>query len=243
MRLLIDAGNTRVKWKLLANNATACRGDGFLADCSLFNELEADASSITRVAVSTVVSEHARAQLEWRIKALTAAPVAFYWAEWERGGLQNAYKDPSTMGADRWHGLYAAWLGYSDSLAVVDAGSAVTVDFLLSDGQHQGGYIIPGCAMMLRSLRQDAARIGFQDQHVGHLDPGRSTTECVHHGLGWLWQGVIERLQADCRRQGLTRIVLTGGDAGILKSLGLEAELRPDLVFEGLAAVDTEAIK
>lgn len=243
MKLLIDAGNTRVKWKLLASNEAACRGEGALADNGLFSELGDYASFVTRVAVSTVVSEPARTQLERSVRTYTAAPVIFYWAERERNGLENAYKKPATMGADRWHGLYAAWLRYGGSLAVVDAGSAVTVDFLAAGGQHEGGYIIPGRAMMKRSLRQDAARIGFQEHHSGTPDPGHSTTECVHHGLSWLWKGVIERLHEDCRRKSLTRILLTGGDAHILESLGLVAELRPDLVFEGLAAVDAEAFQ
>jgi type III pantothenate kinase len=240
LRLLIDAGNTRVKWKLVSGSNHLARSQGNLTDGELFNELHEYAPLLTRVAVSAVISEQARAHLESVVREFTSAPVEFYWAEAERNGLKNAYQVPGTMGADRWHGLYAAWSTGGGGVAIVDAGSAVTVDFLAADGQHRGGYIIPGSAMMLRSLRQDAARIGFQEYQGASPDPGKSTTECVHHGLGWLWQGMIQRLRADCRRSGLRRIILTGGDAPVLHSLGLDAELRPDLVFEGVAQVDAE---
>lgn len=239
MRLLIDAGNTRLKWRLAEADRFVTGGGGDLGEASLFEALAPCAGSLTRIAVSTVASQAACDSLAARLEAFSV-PVSWYWTESSRNGLSCAYEHPRTMGADRWHGLYAAWRRYGEAAAVVDAGSALTVDMVDGAGQHLGGYILPGRGMMLRSLRQDAARIGFADHHAGSLLPGRSTTECVHHGLHWLWQGLVERLESDCERLGITRVLLTGGDAPELQALGLRAELRPDLVFEGLAAIDAE---
>ncbi|MDX1635854.1 MAG: type III pantothenate kinase [Marinobacter sp.] len=241
MRLLIDAGNTRLKWQLVRGETCLARGGGDLAGADLFQGASPHLGALTRVAVSTVASETACETLAARLKALTPAPVSWYWTEPARGGLTCAYEQPHTMGADRWHGLYAAWRRYGEAVAVLDAGSALTVDLVDAGGQHLGGYILPGRGMMLRSLRQDAARIGFADSHAGSLLPGRSTTECVHHGLHWLWQGLVSRVEADCERLAIGRVLLTGGDAPELQALGLKAELRPDLVFEGLAAIDAES--
>ncbi len=241
MRLLIDAGNTRLKWQLLDEQQVIARGGGDLAQPDLFDDMAASAPSVQRVAISAVASQAACDSLAARLEVFAPAPVNWYWTEADRGGLRCAYQQPETMGADRWHGLYAAWARYREPLVVLDAGSALTVDLVDASGQHLGGYILPGRGMMLRSLRQDAARIGFADRHAGSLSPGRSTTECVHHGLHWLWQGLVQRVEADCQRLGIARVIVTGGDAPELKALGLKAELRPDLVFEGLAIIDAES--
>lgn len=241
MRLLIDAGNTRLKWQLVEGQGVLTRGGGDLAEPTLFQEVAGHAGKLDRIAVSAVASQAACDGLAVRLEAFSPVPVSWYWTEAARGGLTCAYAEPLTMGADRWHALYGAWSRYRDAVAVVDAGSALTVDLAAADGRHLGGYILPGRGMMLRSLRQDAARIGFADTHAGSLAPGRSTTECVHHGLHWLWQGLVEQLHSDCVRHGIDRILLTGGDAPELQALGLTAEWRPDLVFEGLAEIDAES--
>ena len=144
------------------------------------------------------------------------------------------------MGADRWHGMYGAWQLLRGGFAVVDAGTAITVDYVAADGRHIGGYILPGLKMMLRSLQLDAARIGFDSRDSGITSPGRDTGECVNHGLSWLFQSAIERIHSDTRTYGLPDIVVTGGDASRLLDLGLAADYRPSLVLEGLDAVDRE---
>lgn len=241
MRLLIDAGNTRLKWQLNQQGTVIARG-GCLSDSQdWLDELSPYAVRIRHIAVSTVVSEAGRAGLVRRLASLSAADVRFYWSEGSRGGLRNAYADVGKMGADRWHAMYAGWHQEASGFAVIDAGSAVTVDYVAGDGGHLGGYILPGKQMMLRSLRQDAARIGFGSIDTGAGQPGMSTTECVQHGVVWLWQGLIRQLLADCQRYGLDRILCTGGDAQALLCAGLPGQNDPDLVLAGLAAIDSES--
>lgn len=241
MRLLIDAGNTRLKWQLDQQGTViaggACRFDshGWVEAISPY------AARIERIAVSTVMSEARRAGLVGRLARLSATEVRFYWSEASRGGLRNAYPDVSKMGTDRWHAMYAGWRQTASGFAVIDAGSAMTVDYVAEDGSHLGGYILPGKQMMLRSLHHDAARIGFESVHTGAGHPGMSTTECVQHGVIWLWQGVIRNLLADCQRYGLERILCTGGDADALLAAGLPGRNDPNLVLAGLAAIDSES--
>lgn len=241
MKLFIDAGNTRLKWCLDAQNQTLASGTGSLDDEKPLGAAVKRLGQVRSVAISTVASEERRAYLAGSIAKLCPAPVRFYWSEQARNGLVNAYQDASKMGADRWHAMYGAWLDHKQGFVVVDAGSAVTVDYVDRQGQHLGGYILPGLQMMLRSLRTDAARIWF-DPEVGlATDPGKTTGECVNHGLAWLFGAMIERIIADARRWALSDVLVTGGDANRLIGLGLPGIHRPDLVLSGLRAIHAEA--
>ncbi|KXO06316.1 MULTISPECIES: type III pantothenate kinase [Marinobacter] len=240
MILLLDCGNTRVKWRLMADGVVVHDGGGALEETVTFAELTPYARKIDRVAVSTVASEQSRLRLDESLATVTSAPVRYHWAEVSRDGLRNSYQEVAKMGADRWHAMLAAWVGARRSFAVVDAGSAVTIDYVDGQGQHLGGYILPGLHMMRRSLKLDAARIGFEYDEQINAAPGRSTGECANHGLAWLTESLVQRLHRDVGRLGLERVVLTGGDAGRFQSLGLKAEHRPGLVLEGLEIVDLQ---
>jgi type III pantothenate kinase len=241
MRLLIDAGNTRLKWRLDRQGTVLKSGVCLFDSESWLDDLASFAADIDGIAVSTVASESRQSALAGQLNRLTGTNVRFYWSEARRAGLVNAYSDTAKMGADRWHAMYAGWHQKPGGFAVVDAGSAITVDYVAPDGAHLGGYILPGKQMMLRSLQQDAARIGFEEVDAGGGQPGVSTTECVQHGVVWLWESLIQHLVADCREYGLERILCTGGDAGLLLSAGLPGEHDPDLVIKGLAAIDSES--
>ncbi|MDX1800848.1 MAG: type III pantothenate kinase [Marinobacter sp.] len=241
MKLLIDAGNSRAKWEVVDGGATVAAGSGQLIDESLFDPAQAYAAGLRAIAISIVAAEEAQHRLVTRLSEWTSAPVRIYPAEPERNGLRCGYANTRSMGADRWHAMYAAWCRYRGSLAVVDAGSALTIDFVAASGDHLGGYILPGRAMMLRSLSQDAARIRFDDRGLSGSQPGKSTDECVQHGQHWAWQALASQLARDCARLGIDRVFLTGGDAGRLAAAGLQAEQVPRLVIEGIARIDDES--
>lgn len=241
MILLIDAGNTRLKWRLVNGSAIHSEGASLIDVGQPFEGLQDAGKKIKSVAISTVGSEAARHELEQVVHTVTSAPITFHWAEAERNGLSNSYQDVSKMGADRWHAMVAGWETETAGFAVVDAGSAVTVDYVGGDGRHLGGYILPGLQMMRRSLRLDAARIGFDFDDQVDTRPGVSTGECANHGLAWLTQGVIGQITKDVTCRGLGRIILTGGDADRFIRLGLAADYRPGLVLDGLQAIHSTA--
>ena len=241
MKLLIDAGNSRLKWQLQEQGGIVEQGACLQDTPEWLDQLSRFSSRISRIAVSTVISEAGRDRLVENLGKISSADVAFYWSEAKRAGLVNSYSDFSRLGADRWHAMYGAWRQKLTGFAVIDAGSAITIDYVADDGAHLGGYILPGKQMMLRSLSQDAARIGFEASGAISGEPGRSTSECVHHGVVWLWEGLVKRLSADLRRHGLSRVLCTGGDAAALIRAGLPGEHHADLVFEGLNAIYSES--
>jgi type III pantothenate kinase len=236
--LFIDSGNTRTKWRLADSSGKFREGFVCGSESDSLSILLPYGADISRVAVSMVGSDQAEAAVRKAIKAVTDAPVHFYWAERQRFGLVNSYRQVFTMGADRWHAMVGAWSVLQTGFAVVDAGSAVTVDYVRTDGAHLGGYILPGLMMMRRSLKMDAARIGFEYDDELDTTPGQSTSECTNHGIAWLTSGVIDRVHKDCESYNLGNLLVTGGDADRLLSLGLDAEHRSGLVLEGLERID-----
>lgn len=240
MILLVDVGNTRLKWELREQGRMVDRGAALMSELGSDTCFPESLPAVSGVAVSTVVSEAHRHKLADVLAKFTGHTPRFYWSESSRRGLVSAYQDPSRMGADRWHGMYGAWLRCRSGFAVVDAGSAVTVDFVAADGRHLGGYILPGRNMMLRSLKSDAARIGFEPDAVDAAEPGTDTGECVLHGQVWLKEALEARLQADMARYGLGTLFLTGGDAGLFGFSGVTVERSPSLVLDGLEAIVRE---
>ncbi|MGC8122064.1 type III pantothenate kinase [Marinobacter sp. VGCF2001] len=236
MILLIDAGNTRLKWRLMGHERPL-EGLANMAEPDPLIGLAAYWSTIERILVSTVASDEARQRLDRLLQARTDVPVQYYWSEHHRDGLFNSYQDVSRMGADRWHAMLAGWRRCGDSFAVVDAGSAITVDYVSGEGRHLGGYIIPGLQMMRRSLKIDAARIGFEHSEAMTIAPGQSTAECVNHGLVWLTEAVVWRVRQDLELHRLNTLFLTGGDAGRINALGLNACVVDGLVLEGLERI------
>ncbi|MBJ6138795.1 type III pantothenate kinase [Marinobacter litoralis] len=237
MILLIDSGNTRIKWRLMSGMDRVAVGAADLRAPEPFSTLAPLADQVSRVCVSTVASEASRKALEAEVAKLTPAPIHFFWSEAERNGLQNSYQDVSRMGADRWHAMVAAWSRYCGGCAIIDAGSAVTVDYIDGGGMHLGGFILPGLGMMRRSLKLDAARIGFDVDDQLNTRPGQTTGECANHGLAWLTEGVIRQAHRDAETYGLQNVLITGGDASRFVQLGLRAEHVPELVLDGLQRV------
>lgn len=243
MILLIDSGNTRLKWRLerQSDARVLARGCGLLTDPDPLHTLCLPKGERVRtVGISTVASEQRQQDLVTAMASRFAAPIICYWSEREREGLVNGYQQPQTMGADRWHGMYAAWQRLRKGFVVVDAGSAITVDYVAASGHHLGGFILPGLQMMLRSLSSDAARIGFEPEAGTDIGPGLSTSECVNHGLAWLGAALASRITENMHDYSLHEAILTGGDASRLQHIGLQGCLVPELVLDGLAKIHRE---
>lgn len=238
MRLLIDAGNTRVKWQVRKPGQVIAKGQGNIDEPALYQGAVPYRERIAEVIVCTVRSESDRQTLEGGIKTLVSVPVTYAWTRPRFQDLVCAYQEPDKMGADRWMALVAARRRCKEELVVVDAGSAVTIDWIMADGTHQGGYILPGRRLLLESLRQNTARVLFDPSHPGTgKGPGRSTAECVQQGNHWLFEAVARQVAAEAQARG-ARIYVTGGDANLLMPyLPVSAEYAEDLVFEGLECV------
>ena len=125
-------------------------------------------------------------------------------------GVTNSYTSPERMGVDRWLAMIAAWQQARGAVCVVDAGSALTIDFLDSHGVHTGGYILPGLRMMERALLEGTDRVRFGDAPRDCLAPGNSTETAVLNGLQLAQVGAVELALTRFGQRGT--LVFTGGN-------------------------------
>ena len=155
MNLLLDVGNTAVKWACFTNGRPGTSGRfvhragdvGALADAAWSGLQPADKVLIANVAGREMQTALAAWFLDnWQV------PPVFLRATARACGVSNAYSDPATLGIDRWAAVVAAHHGYPGAVCVVDCGTAVTLDLVTAGGEHRGGLILPGIEMLHQLL-------------------------------------------------------------------------------------------
>lgn len=236
-RLLLDAGNTRLKWALVENGVWHEQGIVTYTD---FASLAQAVKPGTRCYIASV----ARAQHEEQIsKLLGPFAIIPVWlrAEATFSDVRNSYAQPQQLGVDRWMGLIAARQRTPKPALVVSAGTAMTVDALAADGTFMGGLIVPGVAMMQKALQQGTDRI-TEVSGNWHAFP-LSTPDAVESGIVAALCGAVQLQHA---RVAVTtgempHFILTGGDAEkLLPHLSMDVEHVPALVLEGIDCVARE---
>jgi type III pantothenate kinase len=240
--LLIDMGNSRVKWGLgklgRIEPAKPFATPDILSD-KMLSTIWGDAPSPAQVVVANVagsdIADHLKA---WTQQHWGLAP-HFVHSKAKAFGVTNAYFNPQQLGVDRWVALIGARHSFSGPVCVADCGTAITVDAVDAAGIHLGGVIAPGLAMMRRSLVSGTSALPFADGDF-HESLARETLSGIASGTRQALAGLIER----CFRQTAVRLgiephlLLTGGDAlAIASILAMPVELRPDLVLEGLLVI------
>lgn len=240
MILLIDAGNTRIKWRCLEQGKLSGGGQqthqGNLS-AELLHQMWGTLlapSSIWGVNVAGLrISEQIS---QWATSRWGQIP-HFITASERMGNVINGYREPEKLGADRWVALLGADRLVEGACCVADCGSAVTVDCLNARHEHMGGLILPGLTMMPQCVANNTAQVAFNVGETGWL--GRDTASCLVSGATQSIVGTLRRTSELMESQlssSVTRIV-TGGDAEqLLTWLGKEWCYEPDLIFIGLAA-------
>ena len=236
--LAIDAGNTRIKWGVHDGSGWRATGSiGTAQSAGLVDALRAHFPVAAAIA-SNVAGPEAQAGIDEACRGSGAALVVIR-AEREQLGVSNAYRDPRQLGADRWAALIAAHHGEPPGhKLVVNAGTALTVDALTADGKFLGGLIVPGPALMRRSLDRGTAGLRLTEGALEDLPA--STPDAITSGAIQACIGAIERLARAMAARGTPpgRIILSGGAAAeIAASLSLPMTLRENLVLDGLVLI------
>ena len=130
---------------------------------------------------------------------------------------------------------------------VIDAGSAVTVDWVDEAGAFAGGAILPGIALMAKSLHDYTALLPLIDvPKQVPVVPGTTTPTAIEAGLFWAVAGGIWALVAAYSRRfdGTPEVYLTGGDAPLLAAATLgPARLVPLLTLSGVRLAAIAALR
>lgn len=259
MTLLLDAGNSAIKWAQTSADGelgeSAWQLHRGVADIGAklverWRETVEPGTSVIgcKVAGSSVISA-----IEKAAHAVGLSAVNWLPTQRQSDGpirLVNGYRDPLQLGADRWHGMLAACaLPSTDAqaLVVVNTGTATTVDCIdIDDGQDDqsdvtrrfvGGVIAPGVRLMLESLARETAGLP-----VGSGAPSSfpdNTDAAIITGVLDAQAGLVHRVwhRFAVGLSAPPRLILTGGNAQLLFSrLSIEgAIIEHNLVLRGLA--------
>lgn len=236
-RLLLDAGNTRLKWAVVENSTWLAQGSAPYSDLSALTQIIEQHAACY---IASVVRTQHEAQITTLLASYSISPI---WLTTESTCLDvsNAYLNTRQLGVDRWMGLLAARERSHAATLVVSVGTAMTVDALSAEGAFLGGLIVPGIVLMQRALQQGTEKVA-EVSGVCQTFP-RTTADAVQSGIIAALCGAIQR-----QFEHLTdvagkppRVILTGGDAETVSPfLDLRVELAPLLVLEGMERVTRE---
>jgi type III pantothenate kinase len=245
-QLLIDAGNTRLKWAVLRAGRL---GRVHAADWNAAT-LPRIARRIldrryARVLVCSVAGGALERALRGAARAAGSAAPQFIRSRRRAAGVRNGYVEPWRLGADRWVAMLGARAqNPGRALCIIDVGTALTIDLLDAQGRHRGGLLIPGPALMVEALLRDTAgirrRAGRRPRTAARIAApfGRSTRAGLLSGSALACAALIERSLQEARRElgRRPRVLLTGGGAGAVAGFLRVAHQRVDaLVLRGLA--------
>lgn len=237
MILEIDAGNTFIKWRALGEERVV-DGGRFLTRELSSQKMPKIWQQCKSVRIASVAGVTINTQLTELLQPL---PVAFARTQFSQSGLNNSYADPSRMGVDRWLAMLAAFHRCDAECCVVDCGSAITVDYVARNGQHLGGFILPGLRLMNNSLQVNTAEV-IVDQSIECFSQelGTSTSEAVQHGVNYMFSALVEKVVADVSQRSGCELFITGGDGPLFSQLAGCGHLIEDLVMDGLVwSLDT----
>lgn len=239
MNLLVDIGNSRVKWGTgIGKNIVT--GKAFLhqnnIDHSLLLESWQNLEQPERLAIANVSSEFLSTQICSLARRLwPKIEILHPRAQANAYGVCNSYQNPEQLGVDRWLCLLALNRYFELPACVVNCGTAVTVDFINDQGMHLGGMIMPGLTLMKKSLHQATDCLQYYQQTfpIGLAD---NTGAAIYNGALLSVSGLVEYLIA---RQALQfKLILTGGDAELIaKHVSITTEIHTDLVLQGLSVI------
>ncbi len=209
MNLVIDIGNTIAKIAVFENEEVieVIRGSNHSLDClaMLCNKYPIKRGIIASVIALSDTIRRQLSKLDFPILELTyQTPVP----------IQNMYKSPKTLGMDRLAAVVGAnYLLPDKNLLVIDAGTAVTYEFIDKDGRYWGGNISPGIYTRFKALSACCDQLPLIEKKGELPDFGYDTTTAIRSGVikGMQFEiaGYIRQMQ---KKYPDLLVFLTGGD-------------------------------
>ncbi len=249
MKLLVDIGNSRVKWATLDDGRLgaqqAASYSGWTRDDWRRSLLAAPGINDVLVASVSVAPSEA---LDAAVEVATGRRAHFVSTSREAGGVRNAYREPCLLGVDRWLAIIAGHAATQGACCVADVGTAATFDSVTASGEHLGGFIIPGPGLMVNSLHGGTADLAGHSAASGESGDALladNTRDAIERGCRLAVAAFIDRGVADVKsRLGQQpALLLTGGAAATVAPLvRSRVRLVPDLVLRGLALLSGAGI-
>jgi len=245
VKLLLDVGNSRIKWAVLADGALTQMGADFYRAqpmAAMFSRHFARLAPPAAVIIASVADTACNEALAQQIQSHWRLNPRFLHTQPAQAGVTNGYHHPERLGVDRWLAMIAAHARVTAPCLVISAGTAVTVDALDSSGQHLGGLILPGLYLMASSLAVNTAGVPQAPDDLSTAGEffGRDTGEGVIKGTQTAIVECITRSARELAQRYGKRIecLITGGDGPIVQAaLSMDCEYQPHLVLQGIATI------
>ena len=236
MILLIDIGNSRTKY-ILANEISTGQAKAVDNNSIKVQWLDHHFKGIEKILIASV-SADAIVNLisDWaRINRIQFKQIE---SEKKAYGVISSYQQAKKLGIDRWLAMIgAARLYPNKNILIIDAGTATTIDLLAADGQHYGGWILPGIHLMFDSLVKHTSKIEPPQTLVASVAFGDDTNTNVNNACWAATIGAINLAITQASKQLATIevILLTGGNAkSVEKLLKYPTRIEDNLIFYGL---------
>jgi type III pantothenate kinase len=248
--LLVDIGNTRIKWARLNGDRVgrlhAAAHSGWGAE-DFARRLIASVKGLERIVVASVAGAKVDKVLATAAERAGAPKPEFVASRRRAAGVTVGYIEPWRLGVDRFVGVIGAHHLFDHrAVCVVGVGTALTIDLVDADGTHRGGAIIPAPGLMVESLLKHTNGIRRRARGGGAGGAGlfaRSTRAAIGQGALYAAAATIDRAVAEARSVvgRAPQVVLTGGGARVVQPLMRCASVSvPDLVLRGLAMLCSE---
>lgn len=238
MNLLLDIGNSRIKWGMEQDGAIREQASLSYREAALSEQLRRVWRTLPTpklVAIACVAGPERRQLVLEAVNALwPGAQVLTPKASATAFGVSNAYQQPEKLGIDRWLALLAAHRHYPGYACIADCGTAITLDVIDSGGRHLGGLICPGLRLMKDVLVAGIPALNADQPAAEAGLLAGDTAEGIAGGTRLAAVGVIEAMMIRLPRP--CRLILCGGDAvEITGHLQQPCLIDADLVFKGLS--------
>lgn len=158
--------------------------------------------------------------------------------------MKFGVKTPEALGPDRIAAAYGAWKLFGGPVAVIDMGTATTVNFITEDGIFLGGAIMPGVALMRDSLKERTAKLPRVELERPTGPIGTDTIESILAGVVYGTAGAVGRILEEAGRERLEifKVVVTGGHGELIAPFLKRVDyLEPSLVLKGMRLISMMA--
>jgi len=249
MELLIDAGNSRIKWAKYVETQVIEQGAITYQENALLRlQVFLRQQTLQRIIIVHVLGK----KFEQGVKQYTkvhSIPLLMVHSHSYAYGIYTHYLQPHRLGADRFVAMAAAYqLTQQQACIVIDCGTAVTIDAINAVGEHIGGMIYPGLHLCGESLTQKAKNLkSLQYTDKNTITPySKETIQAIHSGC---YYGLAAAIDGMCQKmeQNLSynmKKILCGGDSPVIYDLLPQRnyKLIPDLVIQGLTLIANRSL-
>jgi type III pantothenate kinase len=244
--LLVDIGNSRLKWARLDGTRIGSQRAAEHAGWSTGDydrAVLARASGVEQVLVASVAGARVDRVFARAVLRATGRSPTFVKSARRAGGVTTRYTEPWRLGVDRFVAVVGAHaMSRGRAACVFDIGTAMTIDLVDAKGVHRGGAIVPGPGLMVESLLRDTSGIARRARGVrpGRALFAKNTRAAIEQGARFATAALVDRAVAEAG--GLLGskplVFVTGGAAPLIRPLVKCANRHvPALVLRGLAVI------